>query len=161
MTYIGPDGTIIPRPTDDFLERVLRRDRASHWRVGSGDSGLSVVELKGKDRKTRQVIEGEPALAFFLDEPHGFFFTYFEPGKCVEQFVPFAGGTSRPWVEHPVAGLEMYIPRACFVPRETAWDIVKEFVRTKKRSRAVKWVKRSTLEFPSPEERRLPKADLA
>ena len=120
MTYRGPDGSIIPRPSDKFLERIVLREQSAYWRLGSGDSGLSVVELKGKDGKTRRAIEGEPALVFFLAEPHGFFFTYFEPGKFVEQFVPFAGGTSRPWVEHLVGGLEMYIPRACFVPRHTA-----------------------------------------
>ena len=161
MTYTGPDGSVVAHPTDEFLEGITRREHGRYWRVGSGDSALAVMELKGKDKKTRQAIDGEPALAFYLVEPHGFFFTYFEPGKFVEQFVPFAGGTSRPWVEHSVGGLEMYVPRACFVPRDTAWQIVHEFMRTKQRSRAVKWVNRSTLEFPSPEERQLSKADLA
>ncbi|HSV16119.1 MAG TPA: hypothetical protein VLI90_17795 [Tepidisphaeraceae bacterium] len=161
MTYTGPDGSVVPRPDEELLERIIRQERGRYWRVGSGGSGLAVIELKGKDKRTRQAIDGEPALAFFLVEPHGFFFTFFEPGKFVEQLVPFAGGTSRPWVEHVVCGLEMYVPRACFVPRNTAWEIIQEFTRTKQRSRAVTWVNRSTLDFPSPEERRLSKADLA
>ena len=160
MTYTGPDGTVVPRPAEEFLKRVIRHERGAHWRVGSGDSGLSVVELTGKNGKARRAIKGEPALAFFLVEPHGFFFTYFQPGKFVEQFVPFAGGASRPWVAHVVGGLEMYVPRACFVPREIAWPIVDGFVRTKERSVAVEWVKRSALEFPSPEDQRLSEADL-
>ena len=160
MTYTGPDGVVVPRPAYGFLERIIRRERARYWRTGSGGSGLAVMELKGRDKKTRQSVEGEPALAFFLLDPHGFFFTCFEPGKFAEQFVPFAGGASRPWVGHPVGGSEMYIPRACFVSRETAREIVRQFMETQERSRAVKWVNRSTLEFPGPEHRRWSKGNL-
>src|SRR5437868_5171674 len=113
MTYSGPTGPDVPNPPLDFLENVIFHEPGRYWRAGSGDSGLAVVERKGKS--TVEAVEGEPALMYFLVERHGFFFTYFQPGKFVEQFVPFAGGTSRPWVEHVVGGLEIYVPRACFV----------------------------------------------
>src|SRR6476620_6927201 len=100
MTYTGPGGVFVPHPTDEFLRGVIFGEDGSYWRKGSGDSGLAVVELRGAGNPlVRRVLRDEPALAFCLVEPHGFFFVFFEPGKFVEQLVPFAGGTSRPWVE--------------------------------------------------------------
>jgi hypothetical protein len=149
MTYSGPDGSDVPSPTPEFLENIIFRERNRYWRVGSGDSGLSVVEYKAK--KAIGIAYGEPALAFWLVERHGFFFTYFEENKKdVKEFVPFAGGDCKPWVRHFVCGVDMYVPRACFVSRPFAWEVVREFLLSKKRSRAVPWVSRFSLEFPNP-----------
>jgi len=162
MTYTGLDGTAVANPTVDFPEASIFQKRNPYWRVGSGDSGLEVVEHKGK--KDIRLLDEEPVLAFWLIERHGFFFTYFEPRKNdVEQFVPFAGGESRPWVKHFVCGESMYVPRACFVSRPFAWEVVREFLRSKKRSQAVPWVSRFSLQFPYPAAGDKPpaKADLA
>src|SRR5262249_16392643 len=111
MTYSGPDGTDIPNPTLDFLGNIIFRERNRYWRGGSGDWMLSVVEFKGE--KIVTLLQDQPALAFWLVERHGFFFTYFQRRrKSVEQFVPFAGGESKPWVKHFAGGVETYVPRA-------------------------------------------------
>jgi hypothetical protein len=149
MTYSGPDGAKVANPSVDFLEGIIFRERNRYWSVGSGDSELSVVDHRGKE--TIAIIHDEPALAFWLVERHGFFFIYIDKRKKqVEQFVPFAGGESKPWVEHIVGGVEMYVPRACFVSRPFAWEVVQEFLRTKKRSPSIPWVSRFALEFPYP-----------
>jgi hypothetical protein len=162
LTYSGPDGTIVANPSLDFLEDIIFQQRERYWRGGSGDSTLAVVELRGK--KEIGIRAGEPALCFWLVQRHGFFFTYFDRSKKhLEQFVPFAGGESSPWVKHMVGGEAMFVPRACFVSRPFAWEIVQEFVRSRQRSPAVPWVKRTSLEFPYPAAGDEPpaKADLA
>ena len=163
MTYSGPDGSVVVKPSPEFLEHLIFGGRGRHWRLGNGDSGLAVEEHRGGGRArgaraTRQNLPNEPTLAFFLVERHGFFFAYFRPGRNAEQFVPFAGGERRPWVEHVVGGATMYVPRACFVSRPFAWEIVRYFVRTRRRSPAVPWVSRYSLRSP---DERPPKVDLA
>jgi hypothetical protein len=149
LTYFGPDGTTIADPPADMLERLVFRERGAMWRVGSGDSSLSVAVRKGP--KSFRLVPGHPSLMFFLVPRHGFFFTYFEPQKVgVAQWVPFAGGECRPWVEHNIGGDCFFAPRACFVSRPFAWEVVREFVRSRRRSPAVPWLDRSGLEFPSP-----------
>jgi hypothetical protein len=64
MTYSGPDGTTVAKPTLDFLEGIILRERNGSWRVGSGDSGLSVVEHQGE--KHIGILHDEPALAPWL-----------------------------------------------------------------------------------------------
>jgi hypothetical protein len=59
-------------------------------------------------------------------------------------------GSARPWVEHNIGGDCFFAPRACFVSRPFAWEVVREFVRSRRRSPAVPWLDRSGLEFPSP-----------
>lgn len=159
MTYTGPDGSVVRNPTNDFLQRLIFRERGRHWRGGSGDSGLSIDEHSRGGAVS--AIPGEPSLMFYLVERHGFFFTYFSGDPSREQYVPFAGGDPRPWVGHVIGGLEFYAPRACFVSRPFAWEIVREFLETRKRSRAVRWVKRRRLKFPDPEENPPRKVDLA
>src|SRR5262245_36387411 len=121
MTYTAPDGGRVPNPSLELLERIILHERGKYWQTGSGDSGLG-VELT-REEFVRKV-EGEPDLMFFLVEPHGFFFDYFVNDQTTTEFVPFAGGESRPWVEHIVGGQEMYVPKTCFVSRAVAWEIV-------------------------------------
>ena len=150
MTYSAPGGGTIIDPTVETLEPIVFKERNGYWRCGSGDSSLGVVEHRGMKQTAR--IEGEPALIFFLVERHGFFFIHFQPTRSITpaQFVPFAGGDCRPWVQHNIGGDSFYAPRACFVSRPFAWEVVREFLRSKGRSRAVPWVDRFTLDFPNP-----------
>jgi hypothetical protein len=150
MTYFAPRGDTIIDPTVEALEPIIFGEQDGYWRCGSGESSLGVVEHRGK--KHTAEVEGEPVLIFFLVERHGFFFTYFQPTESVtpHQFVPFAGGNCRPWVGHDIGGVSFYAPRACFVSRPFAWEVVQEFLRSKGRSQAVPWVDRFFLEFPYP-----------
>jgi hypothetical protein len=149
LTYFAPDGNRVANPPADFLERVIFRESGRYWRVGSGDSSLSVAVRKGP--KSYALVPGQPSLMFFLVPRHGFFFTYFQPQPVgVAQWVPFAGGECRPWVEHSIGGDCFFAPRACFVSRPFAWEVVQEFVRSRERSLAVPWMDRSGLEFPFP-----------
>jgi hypothetical protein len=162
MTYFGPDGSIVVDPSAELLERLVFRERGGLWRVGSGDASLSVAVHTR--HKTYASVAGQPTPMFFLVPRHGSFFTYFEPQPVrVVQWVPFAGGECRPWVEHCIGGDCFFAPRACFVSRPFAWAVVSEFVRSRRRSPAVPWVARSGLEFPFPPagDPRPRKADLA
>lgn len=149
LTYFGPDGTTVQNPPAELLSRLVFRERGGLWRVGSGSSSLSVTVRRRP--KIYAHVPGEAALMFFLVPRHGFFFNYFAPGPDgVEQWVPFAGGESRPWVEHPIGGDCFFAPRACFVSRPFAWAVIQEFVKSRRRSPSVPWVNRSDLEFPFP-----------
>lgn len=150
MTYSSPGGEQIIDPTLEALEPIIFKERNGYWRCGCGDSTLGVVEHRGKVRSAR--LEGEPVLMFFLVERHGFFFIYFQPTGSITptQYVPFAGGDCRPWVRHNIGGDDFYAPRACFVSRPFAWEVVQEFLRSKSRSPAVPWVDRFSLDFPNP-----------
>ena len=159
ITYGGPLGEEVRNPSPDFLERLIFRERGRHWLVGNGSSGLSVMEKKGRDW---QAVPDEPALMFYLVERHGFFFVYFDnTGRWQEQYVPLAGASGPPWVEHTVGAMPFYAPRGSFVSRPFAWEIVREFTDTRRRSKAVRWVRRRSLRLPDPEENPPRRAELA
>jgi hypothetical protein len=150
MTYSAPGGGEIVSPTTEALESIIFGERNGYWRCGKGEASLGVVEHRGERHRAK--VEGEPVLMFFLVERHGFLFIYFQPTGTLApaQFVPFAGGDCRPWVQHTIGGDSFYAPRACFVSRPFAWEVVQEFLRSKGRSPAVPWVDRFSLEFPNP-----------
>jgi len=158
MTYESPSGEIVAKPSLASLQDVIFRERNKYWRCGSGDSSLGVTNVKRRKDGTHEmtILPTEPSLVFWLVEKHGFFFVYFgarDPKKKtldVSQYVPFAGGESDPWVKHYVGGDTFYAPRGCFVSRPFASEIVKEFMRSQSRSKAVRWVNRHSLEFPNP-----------
>jgi hypothetical protein len=88
---------------------------------------------------------------FFLAPEQGFFFTYFVPRPVrVAQRVPFADEECRPWVRYNIGADSFYAPRACFVSRTFAWEVVWEFVRSRQWSPAVPWADRFGLEYPYP-----------
>ena len=149
LTYTGPDGYRVENPSLELLEQVIFRDPGKSWLVGKGSSRLS-TEVQVGQRGT-SVVTREPSLMFFFVPKHGFFFDYVAPDQeKVSNWVPFAGGECRPWVEHYIGGDTFFAPRACFVSKPFAWEVVREFDRTRKRSRAVPWVDRFKLEFPYP-----------
>jgi hypothetical protein len=150
MTFEGPLGSTEINPSLEYLQAIIFDQPESYWQAGSGDSSMAVVEHLGPKRTA--ALEGEPALMLFLVEPHGFFFDYFDnTEKFTTQFVPLSEDSNGPpWVQHYVCGEAFYAPKSCFVSRQIAWEIVAEFLQTKRRSNAVNWVERSTLRFPNP-----------
>lgn len=147
MEYGGPDGTVA-EPTLELLEEIIFRKPGKYWQQRNGESSLGMVR---RIRKATAVAEA-PALMFYLVPKHGFFFLMFEPVSefDVRQWVPFAGGGSKPWVKH-FAGQPFYAPRACFVSKPFAWEIVQEYLRSMQRSNCVRWVDRFELDFPNVE----------
>lgn len=146
LLYTGPDGKNIVAPSKDQLENVIFCTRSSYWNRGSGDSGLTFCNPKS----SRHVTANESALVFWLSERHGFFFTLFEPTKSGKvAYIPLAGGRSTPYVTHVIGGDRVLVPRASFVSRSFAWQIVLDFTETGKRSKSVPWVNRSTLGIPN------------
>ena len=138
----------------DVLAEIIFTERNKYWRTGSGDSGLGIQSVRKRQDGTRiqAGVSGEPSLVFWLVEKHGFFFIYFDASTTLTptQYVPFAGGRCSPWVKHDVGGESFYAPRACFVSRPFAWQIVYDFVESKSKSKAVPWLRRDKLEFPYP-----------
>jgi hypothetical protein len=149
LTYSGPVGTHVPDPSLDLLEEVILRHDPARWERGSGSSGLMMTVREGP--KSFRTLPDLPSLVFFLVSDHGFCFTCFEPGRRFPtQWVTFTGGEPRPWVEHSIGGDSIYYPKACFVPRPQAWEVVQHFVRTRERSPAVVWAEQHNvgIRFP-------------
>lgn len=61
--------------------------------------------------------------------------------------MPYDGTPCDVTVTHYVGGEPMRRPRACFVSREQAWDVVQEFVLHGRRSPRFKWVSVGDLDF--------------
>jgi hypothetical protein len=131
MQYRGPNNDTCENPSLEFLRTIIFERGHDYWDQGSGDSGLW-PEV------------GEP-LIFFYDHPHGFYMG-FSPGGDVE-VVPYDGGPCDEVVTHFVGGEPMRRPRACFISREQAWDIVQEFVCHHRRSPRFTWTSIGDLDF--------------
>lgn len=148
LTYLGPQVHAVRAPTGAFLESLLLVEDAALWLRDSGDSTLcwavhSAVEAA--------IVHAKPMLTFFVDEHHGVFMCFCDAEQDgAMEWVPCSGGEGRPWVHHYIGGESFYAPRACFVSRPVALRITADFIQSGKRSAAVSWVERSSLNFPFP-----------
>jgi hypothetical protein len=139
LWYCGPVNDDIFNPSLEDLRRVIFDTEESYWQVGSGDSGLHNMTAE------RVLLGGHPSLEFFLAPSCGFTFTFISQG---EWWLPFNKSVpGDPVVTHYVGGDPLRRPRACFVSREVAWEIVQEFVRTRSLPTLGHWVRSSELDL--------------
>ena len=131
MYYRGPSGEKEDRPSLEFLRGIIFERGGEYWNEGGGDAGL-------------WPLSGEP-LIFFYVHPHGFYMSFL-PDRDVE-VVPYGGGSCEEVVMQYVGGEPMRRPRACFISREQAWDVVQEFVCHGRRSPRFNWVSIGDLKF--------------
>jgi hypothetical protein len=144
LTYYTPDGDFIPGPPEGVLRDLIFERGQDYYDSGWGGGALQVMRLTPQGIVR---LNDQPSLEFFFIEPHGFFFRcYTKKGPPV---VPYDGSGCGRLVEHDYGGDPMPVPVACFVPRQVAWEIVREFCRSRGCSPATTWVKWSELELPS------------
>jgi Immunity protein Imm1 len=135
LTYCNPDGEEVP-PRREELRAVIYEQGPEYYDNAGGAS------LYGTARDAWGVVvysaHNTPCLCWFLEEPVGFHFI-FDPPKGPRQLT-YDGSGPQPRIMHYVGGDPMYLPRGCFVSRDLAWEVVKEFIRTQQPSPVVKWI---------------------
>jgi hypothetical protein len=107
LTYRSPDGARIENPGEEFLRDLVLHAPASTWKRGSGDSGLHRADAA-------------EALMFFAVEPFGVYVAFILPDNA--EVVTTRSADRRAAVKHHVGGEPFVRPRACFLPRELAWE---------------------------------------
>jgi hypothetical protein len=136
LTYQNPEGEEVLEPGPEELRAIID-EQGSEYYANSGAAGLY-----GTARDSRGVVvysaHNTPFLSWFLEEPFGFHFSFCPP-KGPRQLT-YDGSGPRPRVMHYMGGEPMYLPWGCFVPRELAWEVVQEFLRTQQPSPVVKWI---------------------
>jgi hypothetical protein len=149
MTFVAPDGGVTLNPTLEALEPIIFGERNGYWRRGKG--GNSAHSLQARRQESHEHSRGQAYADVFPRRAPRLFLHLLRAAKNnTLQFVPYSGGSCRPWVKHSIGRVTFLASRACFVSRPFAWEIVQEFLRSKGRSAAVPWADRFWLEFPNP-----------
>jgi hypothetical protein len=132
---------IIDNPSLELLEDCILRRGDDYWNVDAGDATLETVT-----EGSRVVLDLE------LVASRGFCIVYMH--KDVGHFVSLGSDNFHDAVEKAVGGQPRFLPAAVFIPRELAWEVVKEFHATGKRSNAIRWIDRREMNW-DPETGRL------
>jgi hypothetical protein len=135
----------IENPSEEYLRHLVFDSDETYWNAGCGDAGLNVQRPESSDYVYNT---GEPALIFFFEQDTGFFFRLQRVDGIV--FVPYNGMACDDLVSHYVGGEPFWVPRACYVSRETAWNIVKDYIDRRERSSSVQWVPFEELKYKVP-----------
>lgn len=129
ITYDNPTGDSIKNPSLEYLKEIILTKDADFWKKGSGDSG---IEIDGVDER----------LIFFYDEPYGFFIM-----RHPDYLAPYDENIKIEVVEHKVGGEPMRIPSCCYVSREKAFEIVREFIETEQIPVNINWTDIYDIDF--------------
>jgi hypothetical protein len=129
ITYDNPTGDSIKNPSLEYLKEIVLTKDADFWKKGSGDSG---IEIEGVDER----------LIFFYDEPYGFFIM-----RHPDYLAPYDENIKIEVVEHKVGGEPMRIPSCCYVSREKAWEIIREFIETEQIPTNINWTDIYDIDF--------------
>jgi len=129
ITYDNPTGDSIKNPSLEYLKEIVLTKDADFWKKGSGDSG---IEIEGVDER----------LIFFYDEPYGFFIM-----RHPDYLAPYDENIKIEVVEHKVGGEPMRIPSCCYVSREKAFEIIREFIATEQIPANINWTDIYDIDF--------------
>jgi hypothetical protein len=129
ITYDNPTGDSIKNPSLEYLKEIVLTKDADFWKKGSGDSG---IEIEGVDER----------IIFFYDEPYGFFIM-----RHPDYLAPYDENIKIEVVEHKVGGEPMRIPSCCYVSREKAWEIIREFIETEQIPTNINWTDIYDIDF--------------
>lgn len=131
VIYNGPiEDDAIENPSDDFIKDIFFNKDESYWKQGSGDSCFEVDKCN-------------EWLIFFYDEPYGFFIMR-HPDYLVTMNKDMEKIET---IEHLVGGEPMRVPTCSYVDRETAYRIIKEFIKNKSIPQLVEWVDLYDIDF--------------
>lgn len=129
MTFTSPDGVPSPLPDRDALREAVTHPGSKYWDSGSGDATLSFTE---NDRTV--------TLMVLPHRQHGVYLKY-----VVRQGRRIAGE----WMalhdpqklsEVTEVSDQWMASVGLFLPPETAWTVVEDFLATGSRSEHVAWV---------------------
>lgn len=129
ITYYGPVEEAIENPKEEFVKELLFHKGEDYWQQGSGDS---CFEIDGCEER----------LIFFYKEPYGFFIM-----QHPDYLVPIDRTMEINTIEHMVGGEPMKVPTCSYVNRETAYEIIQQFIATKKVPDLVEWIDLYDIEF--------------
>jgi hypothetical protein len=158
MVYEAPDGSLVFGPTVEQMADIVLHTDHDYWQQGgNGEAALRVARQPGDHRKIHCVVTtpqgvkaeylaGEPELWMKQPEPGWFFFTW--NGEAEGWLVPYDGSACESFVMDERGGNPFKIARACLVDRRRAVEIVLEFLRSRGRSEAVRWLPWSDLPLP-------------
>lgn len=129
VEYNGPIGEPVENPSEEFIKDIFFQKGDEYWKQGSGDS---CFEVDGCEER----------LIFFYDEPYGFFIM-----RHPDYLVLIDRDAEIQTIEHSVGGEPMAVPTCSYVSRETAYQIVQEFISSKKIPESVEWVDLYEIDF--------------
>ena len=135
VVYYAPTGARTVNPTEEFLRDVVLNAPAETWRVGTGESNLERPDA-------------EESLMFFAVEPFGMYVAFVPPADA--EVVAVLTPDMNEVVEHDLSGLQFVRPRACFLPRPLAWEVVREFALHGRRLGTLRWVCIGDLDYHDP-----------
>ena len=109
--------------------KSARRYFPQFWAAGSGQAAL---EFRGPEGGSRLLLMSLEAAGFFL---------IFEPAKGTSlcSINPQASATEQDQVTIYVGGEPLEIPRQNFLDKETAWQVIGDFLHDGQPSPRVKW----------------------
>jgi hypothetical protein len=143
LTFYSPNGEFIRNPTEKLLRLLIFRKGHRYYGGGWGGACLQIMRaLKGGGIT---IVRDEPGLEFFFVKPHGFFFRYWS--KSGPTLVPHDASARKRLVKHYYGGDPMWVPIACFVSRQVAWETVQEYCRSRLPCTTIKWVPANSLNF--------------
>jgi hypothetical protein len=142
LSLYAPDGNITPNPSMAFMEEFLNHGE-EYW----GDIDMAVLEwlLHKKASISINVLEHRPALYFFFQEPHGYFFCFRAADGT--ELMPENKTKDASTVTRSMGGEDSEFPSVGFVSREVAGEIVREFLMSNSRSEITPWVEGKLVGF--------------
>jgi hypothetical protein len=132
VIYHAPDGSTTRNPTAEALAEIVLRQSAAYWNYGSGDSGLTRDDC-------------DESLVFFFVDPYGVYVAFVPEGQV--EVVTRSKSDTKATVEHYVGGDPMVRPQACFLPRELALEVVRDFADHGRRLPKLTWVPLYQIEY--------------
>jgi hypothetical protein len=127
--FISPDGIRTDNVSPDFLQELILDRGSSYWNStpATGDAALE-----------QQVGDRVRVMSLVFKEPHGFRVVHWGLEED-----PFVAAWSDDWsdeTEIVLGGEPAPIPIAFLLPRQLAWEAVREFCTTGGRYHKVRWV---------------------
>ena len=131
----------IENPSEEYLRRMIFEFDEQFWDTGCGEMALNMSRPAGFPA-------GQPTLILFFEPGAGFFFQFERVDGVV--LVPYDGTGWEDLISHHVGGEPFWVPRACCVSREMAWQIIKHYADHREPSPLVNWVPFEDLKYVPP-----------
>jgi len=159
LVYRDPEGSLLFDPSPGQMADILLTTGQDYWlRGGNCEATLDVIREPGEsvsshrsmttaDGVTVEYAAGQPSLWIKQPELGWYFITWSPPG---EELVPYDGSSIEPFVVEERGGEPFRVPRACLVLPQTAAEIVREYLVSRRRSDVVHWRPWFEVELPLP-----------
>jgi hypothetical protein len=129
VTFVAPDGSETVNPDRTELIEALQTKGPDYWETGSGDAGLNFQ--RGGNAFAEMIVMVRKDLGVFVQH------LYCEDGN---EYVLSTDADVSEEVTIDQGGEPWTLPKAFFVPNETAADAIAKFCETGERVESLKWV---------------------